>query len=93
MKKFFTFLSFVLVLTGCSIGDDMSNTPTKRVEEYLNSNINSWNYQRLEKADLSKEIEPLFIRYDKSKIEKERDLLRKWNNRKIKILRFAKYVV
>jgi len=42
MKKFLTFLTFVLVLTGCSIGEDMSNTPTKRVEEYLN------NYQTLD---------------------------------------------
>lgn len=48
---------------------------TKKVEEYLNSNINSWNYQRLEKVDLLKEIEPLFIRYDKSKIEEERKQL------------------
>ena len=42
MKKFFTFLAFALVLTGCSLGEDMSNTPTKRVEEYLN------NYQTLD---------------------------------------------
>ena len=42
MKKIFIFLTFVLVLTGCSIGEDMSNTPTKKVEEYLN------NYQTLD---------------------------------------------
>ena len=30
------------MITGCSIGEDMSNTPTKRVEEYLN------NYQTLD---------------------------------------------
>ena len=44
---------------------------TKKVEEYLNSNINSWNYQKLDNVELSKEIAPLFIRYDKSKIEEE----------------------
>ena len=49
---------------------------TKKVEVYLNSNINSWNYQRLDNIELLKEIEPLFIRYDKSKIEEERNLLK-----------------
>ena len=48
---------------------------TKKVEEYLNSNNNSWNYQRLEKVELLKEINPLFIRYDKSRIEEERKQL------------------
>lgn len=38
---------------------------TKKVEEYLNCNINSWNYKKLEKVELVKEINPLFIRYDK----------------------------
>ena len=47
MKKFLTFLSFALILTGCSIGEDMSNTPTKRVETYLN------NYQTLDSNVLS----------------------------------------
>ena len=42
MKKLFTFLSFALILTGCSIGEDMNNTPTKQVETYLN------NYQTLD---------------------------------------------
>lgn len=48
MKKFFTFLTVSLILTGCSIGEDMSNTPTKRVEEYLN------NYQTLDSNVLAK---------------------------------------
>ena len=48
---------------------------TKKVEEYLNRNINSWNYQRLEKVELLKEIKPLFIRYDKSRIDEERKQL------------------
>lgn len=41
MKKIFTFLAFALLLSGCSIGEDMNNTPTKQVETYLN------NYQTL----------------------------------------------
>ena len=49
---------------------------TKIVEKYLNRSINSWNYQKLGNVELSKEIEPLFIRYDKSKIEEERNLLK-----------------
>ena len=48
---------------------------TKKVEEYLNSNINNWNYQRLEKVDLLKEINPLFIRYDKKVIDEEKTRL------------------
>ena len=49
---------------------------TKKVEEYLNDNINNWNYQRLEKVELVKEINPLFIRYDKKVIDEERELLK-----------------
>ena len=49
---------------------------TKKVEEYLNDNINNWNYQRLEKVELAKEINPLFIRYDKKVIDEERELLK-----------------
>ena len=48
MKKLLLVLVTALVLTGCSIGTDMSNTPTKRVEEYLN------NYQTLDSNVLSK---------------------------------------
>lgn len=49
---------------------------TKKVEEYLNDSINNWNYKKLEKVNLQKEINPLFTRYDKSKIEEERNLLK-----------------
>ena len=42
MKRLFALITFALILTGCSIGEDMSNTPTKRVETYLN------NYQTLD---------------------------------------------
>ena len=48
---------------------------TKRVEDYLKSNINEWNYRRLEKVDLLSEITPLFVRYDKVKIAEERENL------------------
>lgn len=36
MKKIVLFLVMIFLFTGCEIGTDMSNTPTKRVEEYLN---------------------------------------------------------
>ena len=48
MKRFITFLTFALVLTGCSLGEDMNNTPTKKVEEYLG------NYQTLDSNVLAK---------------------------------------
>lgn len=37
MKKFLVLLIAVVALTGCSIGEDMNNTPTKKVESYLDS--------------------------------------------------------
>ncbi len=37
MKKFLGLLVAIIILSGCSIGKDMSNTPTKRVEDYLDS--------------------------------------------------------
>ena len=48
MKKILSILGIMLVMTGCSIGKNMSNTPTKRVEEYLN------NYQTLDSNVISK---------------------------------------
>lgn len=36
MKKILYFLVAVILLTGCSCTADMGNTPTKKVEEYLN---------------------------------------------------------
>lgn len=47
MKRILTFLTFALILTGCSIGTNMDNTPTKKVETYLN------NYQTLDSNVLS----------------------------------------
>jgi len=48
MKRILKFLTFALILTGCSIGEDMDNTPTKQVETYLN------NYQTLDSNVLAK---------------------------------------
>lgn len=39
---------------------------TIKVEKYLNSYNNSWDYKRLDKINISNNIEPLFIRYDKN---------------------------
>ncbi|MBQ3474709.1 MAG: methionine--tRNA ligase [Bacilli bacterium] len=50
---------------------------TVKVEKYLNSNINEWEYVKLDKVDLSKEIDALFLRYDKSLIDEEKSLLGK----------------
>ena len=45
---------------------------TINVEKYLNTSIDVWKYKKLAKVDLFNEITPLFIRYDKSKIDEER---------------------
>ena len=42
MKKIFSLLVLLILLSGCSMGKDMLNTPTKKVEEYLDS------YQKLD---------------------------------------------
>ena len=42
MKKILMFLTIAFVLTGCSLTENMDNTPTKQVETYLN------NYQTLD---------------------------------------------
>ena len=47
MKKVLSIVGLALILTGCSLGN-MDNTPTKKVEEYLN------NYQTLDSNVLSK---------------------------------------
>ena len=46
MKKVLSMLGLALIMTGCSLGN-MDNTPTKKVEEYLN------NYQTLNSNVLS----------------------------------------
>lgn len=50
---------------------------TPKVEKYLNKSINTWEYTRLDSVSLSKEIEALFVRYDKSLIDEEKAILGK----------------
>ena len=50
---------------------------TPKVEKYLNKSISKWEYTRLDEVNLSSEIEALFIRYDKSLIEEEKNVLGK----------------
>ena len=45
---------------------------TIKVEKYLNSYNNKWEYKKLDNIVLTRKIEPLFIRYDKNKIDEER---------------------
>lgn len=73
MKKILSVLSIVLILTGCSIGKDMSNTPKKRVETYLN------NYQTLDSNVLTK-IDSIVNNetlYSDSQKDTYKDLLKK----------------
>lgn len=42
MKKILSILMLLVLITGCSIGTNMTNTPTKKVEAYLDS------YQKLD---------------------------------------------
>ena len=54
MKKIFAAFGIVLLLTGCSLTKDMDNTPTKKVETFLN------NYQTLSSdvvSDLNSVVE------------------------------------
>lgn len=73
MKRILLFLSFGLILTGCSIGTDMNNTPTKRVEDYLN-NYQTLNSNVLTKIDSIVNNEEMFD--DDQKITYE-DILKK----------------
>lgn len=73
MKKLFTFLTFALILTGCSIGEDMNNTPTKQVETYLN------NYQTLDSNVLA-ELDAIVANeemFDEDQQTTYRDILKK----------------
>lgn len=72
MKKVLVFLIALLGLTGCSIGKDMTNTPTKKVEAYLNS------YQSLDDNilnDLDNLIED--TKYTLEQKDKYRELMKK----------------
>ena len=50
---------------------------TNTVEQYLNESNSEWKYKALSKVELASEINPLFTRYDKTKIDEERELLGK----------------
>ena len=50
---------------------------TTKVEKFLGKSINKWEYNRLDEVNLSKEIEALFVRYDKSLIDEEKNVLGK----------------
>ena len=45
---------------------------TKKVEKYLNNSNNDWNYKEVGFLNLTSEIKPLFVRYDKSLNEVEK---------------------
>lgn len=72
MKKVLSILVLALVLTGCSIGN-MDNTPTKKVETYLN------NYQTLDSNVLS-ELDALVNQeemFDEDQRTAYRDIMKK----------------
>ena len=48
-----------------------------KVEDYININNNEWIYKRIDKVSIKSDIEPLFIRYDKSRIDEEISNLKK----------------
>lgn len=50
---------------------------TKKIENFFNENITTWKYTKLSKVKLSKDIKPLFTRYDKELINQEKQLLKK----------------
>jgi len=72
MKKVLSILGIALVLTGCSIGN-MDNTPTKKVETYLN------NYQTLDSNVLT-ELDTLVAQeetFDEDQRTAYRDIMKK----------------
>ena len=46
------------------------------VEGYLNEKVNNWEYVQINNIEISKEIKPLYERYDKSRIEEEKERLK-----------------
>ncbi len=50
---------------------------TVKVEKYLNKDIKTWDYVKLDEVNISSEIEALFVRYDKSLIDEEKSILGK----------------
>ena len=72
MKKIITIFLMIFLFTGCEIGTDMSNTPTKRVEEYLDG------YQALDDNILN-DLDSLIADLDYTFEQKEsyRELMKK----------------
>lgn len=50
---------------------------TVNVDEYLQCSNQKWEYNTIKEVNISKEIKPLFTRYDKNAIDLEKDNLRK----------------
>lgn len=48
----------------------------EKVEEYLNKKTKNWNYTKANNIEISKEIKPLYERYDKSRINEELNKLK-----------------
>lgn len=73
MKKIIGLLTLVLLLSGCSTLKEMGNTPTKRVEEYLN------NYQTLNSNVLSSldEVVERETTFSSKQKDSYRDILKK----------------
>ena len=73
MKKILMFLTFAFILTGCSLTENMDNTPTKQVETYLN------NYQTLDSNVLA-ELDSIVNNeelFDENQKVTYRDILKK----------------
>ncbi len=73
MKKIFLTFIAIIMLTGCSFGKNMDNTPTKKVETYLN------NYQTLDSTVLSKldSIVEGEVSFNSDQKEKYKNILKK----------------
>ena len=73
MKRIILVMGAVFALVGCSIGDNMDNTPTKQVEKYLND------YQTLN-SDVLTELDSIVdeeIEFDANQKNAYRNLLKK----------------
>lgn len=73
MKKVLSLLTAFVLLTGCSLTEEMDNTPTKKVENYLSS------YQTLDENVLSdlNDIVEEEITFTDSQKESYKDILKK----------------
>lgn len=73
MKKLIYFISILFIVTGCSLKTNISNSPTKVVEEYLD------NYQILTEEVLDKinNIAESEIDFDEEQKEEYKDLIKK----------------